>query len=80
MEELSVKKIEGRSHRENGGAIGKIAKQGINLPALQLQQPWQSLLGTHRPWGGSWGGGRGTAGGYGHRWGAVTLAQGGSIG
>lgn len=46
MEELSVKKREGRSCRENRGAIGSISKQGIYVPVLQLQQPWQSPLGT----------------------------------
>ena len=64
MEGLSVKKIEGRSCKENGGATGKTAKQRINLSALQLQQPWQSLLGAHCPQGGSWGVSRGDSWGF----------------
>lgn len=55
MEELSIKKIEGISCRENRGDVRKIAKQGINFLVLQLQKPWQSPLGTHHPCGGSWG-------------------------
>lgn len=44
-----MKRREARSYSENRAALGKIAKQGINLPALQHHQPWQLPLVTHSP-------------------------------
>lgn len=60
-----MKRREARSYRENRAALRKIAKQGLNLPALQHHQPWQSPLVTHHSQGaGKVAGGQ--LGGYSH--------------
>lgn len=66
MEELSIKKIEGRSYRENGGAIRKTAKQGINSSALPYSSssPGSCRWAPTAPREGSGEVAGGTAGGY----------------